>query len=114
MTARRQRLGAVGEDRVARRYESHGFTVLERNWRVRAGEIDLIVAKGPTLVICEVKTRSSTRFGSGAEAVGHDKQRRLRKLAIAYLAAQDHYWPDLRFDVAWVSPTGVRVYEAAF
>lgn len=114
MTESRLELGRSGEDRVARRYEAHGYRVLERNWRSRNGEIDLIVTLDDVLVICEVKTRTTTRFGSGAEAVGFRKQQRLRKLAVEFLASRGHFVPEIRFDVAWVSPTGVRVFEAAF
>lgn len=114
MTARRIDLGRSGEERVARRYEAHGYVVLERNWRTRRGEVDLILGREGSIVFCEVKTRTSTRFGTGAEAVGWRKQRRLRQLGAEYLATHGSFVPEVRFDVAWVSPTGVRVFEAAF
>ena len=62
-------LGAKGEDRAAQWYEDNGYEILERNWRRREGEIDLIVRRGRTVAFCEVKTRTSDRFGSGAESV---------------------------------------------
>ncbi len=58
-------LGAEGEDLAARWYEDHGYEVLERNWRRREGEVDLIVRQGKTVVFCEVKTRTTDRFGTG-------------------------------------------------
>jgi putative endonuclease len=115
---RRTTLGAAGEHAVAAWYESAGYTVLARNWRCRAGELDLVVARGRTIVFCEVKTRRSATFGTPAEAVTATKQRRLRALAVAWLAEQGARG-DLRFDVASVRPASggglaVDVLEAAF
>jgi putative endonuclease len=111
-------LGAAGEEAAWAWYRSAGFSLEARNWRVRAGEIDLIVSAGPLLVVCEVKTRSSDRFGVPAEAVTWTKQRRLRTLATEWLACQDRAWPQVRFDVAAVTPMGpshrVEVIEGAF
>jgi putative endonuclease len=111
-------LGAAGEDAALGWYRRAGFALEARNWRVRAGELDLIVSRGPLLVVCEVKTRSSERFGSPAEAVTWTKQRRIRALAAEWLAGQERSWGTVRFDVASVSPAGgghrVEVIEAAF
>ena len=62
-------LGRSGEDEAAAWYTARGYEVLARNWRCRAGELDLIVAQGRLVVFCEVKSRSSERFGTPAEAV---------------------------------------------
>ena len=86
MTAARLQLGAAGEERAAAWYVAQGYAVLARNWRCKEGEIDLVCAKGRTLVICEVKTRTGDRFGSGAEAVTSGKRRRIRRLAQLWLA----------------------------
>jgi len=88
---------------VARWYEDAGYRVLDRNWRCREGELDVVVARASVLVFCEVKTRRSTAFGVPAEAVTVTKQRRLRMLAMRWL--DEH--PEarartLRFDVASV------------
>jgi putative endonuclease len=98
----RRALGQRGEDLVAAWYEAEGYTVLDRNWRCRAGELDLVVRRGSTVVFCEVKTRTSTRFGAPVEAVTATKQRRLRSLAGQWLAARNVRGADLRFDVASV------------
>ena len=58
----RRRLGIAGEDAVARWYEAAAYEVLDRNWRCRDGELDLVVRRDATLVFCEVKTRASTRL----------------------------------------------------
>jgi putative endonuclease len=88
--------------------------VVARNWRSRSGEIDLIARRGRLLVVCEVKTRSSTAYGSPAEAVTPVKRRRLRRLAAEWLAASGTRGVDVRFDVAAVLGEAVEVVEAAF
>jgi putative endonuclease len=115
----RRRLGTDGEDAVARWYEAAGYGLLDRNWRCRDGELDLIVRRGATLVFCEVKTRASTRFGTPVEAVTMTKQRRLRTLAVRWLAEHDVRRRTLRFDVASVMRARdgelvVEVLEGAF
>jgi putative endonuclease len=109
----------AGEDAVARWYEAAGYEVLDRNWRCRDGELDLVVIRGDTLVFCEVKTRASTRFGAPFEAVTLTKQRRLRNLALRWLAEHGTHRSALRFDVASVTrtPSGelaIDVLEGAF
>jgi putative endonuclease len=113
----RKALGDYGEDLVVAHYTALGFEVVARNWRVRAGEIDLIVRRDHVLVICEVKTRTSDRFGTGAEAVTVAKQKRLRRLAAEFLAANES--PPVRggvvrFDVAVVTGRDVEIIDNAF
>ena len=107
-------LGGFGETLAAARYEAHGYAVLERNWRGRAGEIDLICARGTTLVVCEVKARTGGAHGHPLEAVTPRKQRRLRRLAAAYLRQQERRWAEVRFDVVGVLGGVVDVVEGAF
>lgn len=112
------RLGAHGEARVAAWYEARGYTVLDRNWRCRDddvnGELDLVVARGVDVVVVEVKTRSSERFGSPLEAVGPDKRRRLRRLAGRWCADAAPFPPaSVRIDVAAVVGGRIQVVEAA-
>ncbi len=105
---------------MAQWYVDAGYRVLDRNWRCREGELDVVVARGSVLVFCEVKTRRSTAFGVPAEAVTVTKQRRLRTLAMRWL--DDHPGArarTLRFDVASVlAPRGeapvLDVIEGAF
>ena len=88
--------------------------MLERNWRCRSGEIDLICARGTTLVVCEVKTRTGPGHGHPLEAVTVSKQRRLRRLAAAYLEQQGRRWAAIRFDVVAVLDGTIEVVEGAF
>ena len=106
-------LGRWGERRVARHYEAAGYVVLDQNWQVRGGELDLVVMRGDEIVFCEVKTRSSDRFGSGLEAVDQRKQRFVRRAAMSWLDANDRRGR-LRFDVATVTGPRVEVLEGAF
>ena len=115
----RRAVGDAGEDAVAALYEANGYRVIDRNWRVREGEIDVIAQQRATVVFCEVKTRRSDAFGIPPEAVGPRKQSRLRILAVLWLRAHADIQADvLRFDVASVLPNGrgwsVDVLEAAF
>ncbi len=115
MTAGSQRLGARGELLAARWYEERGWLVLDRNWRCREGEIDLVLSRDGTVVFCEVKTRSSHAFGSPAEAVTLAKQRRLRTLARRWMAVHAQTGVKVvRFDVAAVVGLEVQVIADAF
>ena len=114
MTQARRALGASGEDAVAAWYEDHGYEVMERNWRCRAGELDLILRRGRTFVFCEVKTRTSDAFGAPVEAVTRNKQIRLRHLAARWLEDAPMRPIDIRFDVASVLAGEIEVLEGAF
>ena len=120
MADRRRSLGVTGEELVARWYEDAGYRVLDRNWRCREGELDLVLARQGAVVFCEVKTRRGIGFGAPFEAVTLTKQRRLRTLALRWLTEHpEHRARELRFDVASVlAAPGKRpvidVLEAAF
>jgi len=98
----RKTLGATGESLAADLFRKLGFKILDRNWRCSSGELDLVVASGNLIVFCEVKTRRSDFFGTPAEAVGYQKQARLRRLAAAWMAANHPGKVNVRFDVVSV------------
>lgn len=109
----RAELGALGEQLAVDHLTGLGFTVLDRNWRCRYGELDVIVAD-PTarlIVFVEVKTRTSDLFGGVAEAVTPMKVRRLRRLAGLWLAGHDGGWHQVRIDVVGVRVGRQRVPE---
>ena len=107
-------LGARGERLATAWYEQNGYVVVARNWRCDVGEIDLIATRGDTAVIAEVKTRMSARFGVPAEAVGIAKQRKLRRLAAAWLAQSTTRYEEVRFDVVAIIGSDVEVIAGAF
>ncbi|MFI6582135.1 YraN family protein [Embleya sp. NPDC050493] len=108
--ARRSRNTAVGRygERVAARFLIEaGMAVLDRNWRCRDGEIDIVARDGPTLVVCEVKTRRAGGFEHPLEAVGAVKAERLRLLAERWLLAHPLGGPpgrEVRIDLVAVIP----------
>jgi putative endonuclease len=99
---RSQALGRYGETYAARHLVERGLVLLDRNWRCDAGEIDLVLREGRVLVVCEVKTRSSTAFGSPVAAVSEQKAERLRRLADRWLEEHGLRPPEVRLDLVGV------------
>ncbi|KUF06232.1 YraN family protein [Leucobacter sp. G161] len=97
-----QTLGARGELIAAQYLIDRGFRIVERNWRCRYGELDLIMRDGSTLVAIEVKTRSGTGFGSPLEAITARKAARLRRLLLEWATATNHRSSPLRVDAAGI------------
>ena len=116
MTLERIAFGRAVEERAAGWYAEHGYRVVDRNWRCSDGELDLVAVRrrDRLVVFCEVKARRSGRFGSAAEAVGRDKQARLRRLAGRWLADHRTGASGIRFDVAAWDGGRFEVVEAAF
>jgi putative endonuclease len=109
----------MGEQAAAEWYASNGYEVVARNWRCAEGEIDLLCTRRnpagcSTLVVCEVKARTSNSCGHPLEAVTAAKQRRLRRLALAYLRSQDAIYDHVRFDVAALTRHALHIVESAF
>ena len=95
----RQRLGKIGEDFAAEYLLKHGYRIIERNFKARYGEIDIIALSGSTLVFIEVKTRIGREFGLPEEAVTPRKIREVVKTA-GYYKVFHHELPEsLRLDV---------------
>ena len=95
----RREVGERGEVLAGRFLEAKGYRLLERNYRSRLGEIDLVCRDGQATVFVEVKTRTSDRFGHPAEAVIPRKQAKLRRLAQEYLVSHKLEDSEVRFDV---------------
>jgi len=95
-------LGQQGEQIAATFLAQAGLSVLERNWRCKEGEIDIVAIDGRTLVICEVKTRSGLRFGTPIEAITRQKAWRLRKLAVLWVNAHGLIFDEIRIDIVGV------------
>ncbi|MGH9103965.1 MAG: YraN family protein [Acidimicrobiales bacterium] len=107
-------VGQRGEEAAAAWYVERGFEVVARNWRCPSGELDLVCARSGTVVVCEVKSRTTDRFGAPVEAVTALKQARVRRAAAAWLSQGGLRCRTVRFDVAGVTPAGVDVTEGAF
>lgn len=95
-------LGREGEQAAAEHLQSLGLRILDRNWRCAEGELDIIAAERRVLVVCEVKTRSDTRFGSPLEAISRAKRNRLRRLAIRWVVAHGVLFDEIRVDAIGV------------
>ncbi|MHB8450394.1 MAG: YraN family protein [Mycobacteriales bacterium] len=118
------RLGQLGEDLAAQFLAAAGLVVVDRNWRTRAGELDIVALDGDLLVVCEVKTRQSVRFGTPLEAVTPAKAARIRRLASQWLRERRGCVPQgrvsaVRFDVLSVlchpaSPAVVEHLQGVF
>ena len=92
-------VGRYGESVAARYLLAAGWEVLDRNWRGRDGELDIVARQAGALVVVEVKTRRGLGFGHPAEAVTPRKLARLRRLTAQWLAAHDAHPCSIRIDV---------------
>lgn len=98
--------GRSGEERAAQHLLELGFTVLDRNWRCPAGEIDIVATRGVNLVVVEVKTRRSDAFGHPFEAVDARKRARLWRLSLAWMAAHPEVARHRRLRIDLIGVTG--------
>lgn len=103
---RKARVGHRGEDLAVAELERRGMRVLERNWRCRLGEIDIIAVEeegqSRTIVFCEVKCRSGLGYGDPLEAITYAKLRRLRQLSAEWLAEHGPPAAGIRLDAVGV------------
>jgi putative endonuclease len=96
---KRKQVGRLGEELAARFLLQKGYVIRDRNWATRMGELDIIAMKDGQLVIVEVRTTRSAKFGYGLESVDFRKQQKLRRLAVLYLSRHRLHHLPLRFDV---------------
>jgi putative endonuclease len=94
--------GQAGEDQARRYLEQHGLVLIERNYRCRMGELDLIMRDDEQLVFVEVRSRSNNNYGNPAETVTRYKQNRLIRAA-AYYLQRNHLNTPCRFDIVAIS-----------
>ena len=100
----RRRLGPEAERRVRRHYRLRGYRILAANARVGGYELDIVVRRGRTVTVCEVKARTGPDYGAPVEAVGPEKARRVRRAAEAWLAFHPELAGlDVRFEAVAVS-----------
>ncbi len=115
----RKAQGDAAEERACRHLERSGLTIVERNFRTRGGEIDIIARKGEVLVFVEVRSREVPDFGTPEESVTPAKRRRIVAAARHYLSkVPSSSWREARFDVIAIEGSGddaaLRHYQAAF
>jgi putative endonuclease len=122
MSLMRIRTGKRGEELAAAYLAEVGYRIIERNYRCLFGEIDIVAEEGETLVFVEVKSRRSDAYGEPQLAVGHQKQKKMSKISVYYLAERHLRHRQARFDVVAVRllPAGHRIevirnaFELAF
>lgn len=96
-------IGADGETLISTFLEKRGALILARNWRIKAGEIDIVARLDNTLLFVEVKSRTSAKYGHPLESINAEKAFRLQRLALAWIALHDQWGADYRIDCAAVS-----------
>ena len=115
----RRAQGDAAEERACRHLDRSGFTIVERNFRTRGGEIDIVARKGDLLVFVEVRSRGDAGFGTPEASVTPAKRRRIVSAARGYLSTvPPSTWREARFDVIAIEGSGdaavLRHYPAAF
>ena len=106
--------GNIGEDIATMYLAKQGYVILERNFRAKHGEIDIIAKHGPYFVFIEVKRRLSEKFGLPREAVTYAKQKTIAQCAKIWLVKNKLYGAPARFDVVEVLNDEVTLIQDAF
>ena len=118
MANHKQHFGSKGEELAVRHLKNKGYKIIERNFRTRSGEIDIIAKHQGQIVFAEVKTRRTSRFGHPKLAVTLPKQRKISMVALAYLKKHNAMDADARFDVVTVQSRGdhlsIEIFPNAF
>jgi len=118
MFAHHVALGKAGEDLACRELTRRGYAILDRRWRQRFGEIDIVARQGRVVVFVEVKAREGSRCGAAVEAISAAKRRQLIRLARMYVARRHLIESPCRFDVVAVDTdagrTVVQIFPNAF
>lgn len=106
--------GSFYEKEAGKYLESKGYTILEYNYRCKAGEIDIVAKDGQYLVFCEVKYRKTNKKGNALEAVAFSKQKTLSKCALYYLTRKGWLYMPCRFDVVGIDGDKITLVKNAF
>ncbi|HEU4732275.1 MAG TPA: YraN family protein [Kofleriaceae bacterium] len=106
--------GASAERGAAQLLAGAGYQIVERNYRCKAGEIDIIARDGDVLVFVEVRSRSDAEHGSAVETIRHTKQRRVARVAAYYLATVEPSYDECRFDVVAITAGEPVLIKDAF
>lgn len=106
--------GRDGETRAEEYLVSNGYNILEKNYRNRFGEIDIIARDGKTIVFIEVKTRNTNSHGLPVDAVDAKKQGRIGRVALSYITAKKISNIPCRFDVLSINDNRIELFTNAF
>ncbi|MCU0666623.1 MAG: YraN family protein [Candidatus Omnitrophica bacterium] len=106
MSGHNVKLGKESEQEAVKYLKKHGYKIIQENYRCSFGQIDIIAQCKGTICFVEVKSRTSTDFGTASEAVTQDKQRRLTKTAVYFLKEKDLLDKSARFDVVCIDKEG--------
>jgi putative endonuclease len=106
--------GRGAEDRACDELVRRGYVIVERNYRCKVGELDVVARDGAVLVFVEVRSRGSGRYGSALETVGAVKQRRIARVAQHYLAVRRPVFESCRFDVVGITGQELTLIKDAF
>jgi putative endonuclease len=107
-------IGASSEDRAADALYRRGYRIVERNYRCKVGELDIIAREGPTLVFVEVRSRRTGGHGSALDAVGWRKQAKVSRVAAHYIASRRPQFETARFDVVAITGDELVVIQDAW
>lgn len=106
--------GASAEDHATKLLVAAGYQIVERNFRCKAGELDIVARDGDVLVFVEVRSRSDDEHGSAAETIRRSKQRRVARVATHYLALVEPVFEQCRFDVVAITAGDAILLKDAF
>ena len=106
--------GASAEDAAAQLLSDAGYRIVERNFRCKAGELDIVARDGDVLVFVEVRSRSDDEHGSAVEMIRRTKQRRVARVAMYYLATVEPVFEQCRFDIVAITAGEAILLKDAF
>jgi putative endonuclease len=107
-------VGAEAEEMAVALLCAHGYQIVERNWRAKAGELDIVARDLSTLVFVEVRSRADDEHGSALEAVGTRKQRQVMRVAEHYLEIENPRYDEIRFDIVAITGGKAELFTNAY
>ena len=112
MTSREE--GLAGEDKAVKTLKKKGYRIVERNYRTRLGEIDVVAEEGGCLVFVEVKNRNTGLFGEAVCSIDERKKKHMVNAALYYMKTHESFGRRVRFDVIGIDSGNVKLVKGAF
>ncbi|HUJ57076.1 MAG TPA: YraN family protein [Kofleriaceae bacterium] len=106
--------GASAEARAAQLLVRHGYEIVERNFRCKSGELDIVARDGGVLCFVEVRSRSNADHGHAAEMIDRGKQRQVARVALHYISLRDPVFARSRFDVVAITGDSIELIKDAW